>query len=444
MSATLVSRLGGELATLVREATEKRELVEERLSEDPAADVSDDQSELHQIISRGREIREQLDELRTVDGAIVEMREAVTVARPSTTVATRGGLARRSWGDSFVGSEDYRRWVDATSRAKTNVRSSTGPVSMEAARPARGINAAAELESRDLVYIGTGGPAAALDTQPMQMSVASPDYPFQLFDLVTTGTTDSDVIEYFRITQHADQAAIVPETIDEGVEGGGAATGVIVPAVKPESAVEWTLTNTRAQVVAHYVPVTRQTLSNAGVVRTMIDNELIRGLRVELESQMLTGSGTGELLGILNTPGILARTTGAGTGSSADNNMMDTIRLAMADVQVNFYEPNAVVMNPYDAAAMDIMKDTNGAYLEVFDSGTGQLWRLEAIPSPTIAQGTAVVGDYSRAYLWQREAPFVEAGWINDQFIRNALTLLGEGRWAFAVVVPTAFVAVTL
>jgi HK97 family phage major capsid protein len=56
---------------------------------------------------------------------------------------------------------------------------------------------------------------------------------------------------------------------------------------------------------------------------------------------------------------------------------------------------------------------------------------------PKIVSGTGLVGDFTKAMLFDRQS--VSVGTINDMFVRNQVAVLAELRATFAVVRPTAF-----
>ena len=73
------------------------------------------------------------------------------------------------------------------------------------------------------------------------------------------------------------------------------------------------------------------------------------------------------------------------------------------------------------------------------------LWGLPAVPSKVLAPGTAIVGDFSQCTLYVREGANVRISDSDqDDFIRNRVTLLGEGRFGLAVWQPAAFAVVDL
>ena len=65
------------------------------------------------------------------------------------------------------------------------------------------------------------------------------------------------------------------------------------------------------------------------------------------------------------------------------------------------------------------------------------------VETNALAAGTALIGDFSKAVLFDRKALAITLGTINDQFVRNMVTLLGEIRAGFGVIRPSAFVKAT-
>ena len=74
------------------------------------------------------------------------------------------------------------------------------------------------------------------------------------------------------------------------------------------------------------------------------------------------------------------------------------------------------------------------------------MWGLPLIETPVIAAGTALVGDFSRGcQLWVREGITARMSDMDqDDFVKNALKILLEGRFGFACWRPTCLSSVTL
>ena len=150
------------------------------------------------------------------------------------------------------------------------------------------------------------------------------------------------------------------------------------------------------------------------------------------------------LTGILNTSGI--QTTAAVTTNDATwfASFRTAIRLART---VGRVQPTAIVVNPTQGEKIDTAKDTQNRFYGPgpFTEFTNRpLWGVPVIESEAITAGTALVGDFSKAVLWDREQATVTMTDSHaDFFIRNLVAILAEERAAFAVTRPTAFVTVT-
>jgi HK97 family phage major capsid protein len=111
-------------------------------------------------------------------------------------------------------------------------------------------------------------------------------------------------------------------------------------------------------------------------------------------------------------------------------------------------EPSAIVLNPTDAQNIDLLKQNNEANNFVgprpYGVGAPRLLGVPVVETDALTAGTALVGDFSKAVLFDRQSLAITLGTINDQFIRNMVTVLGEIRAGFGVIWPAAFVKATL
>jgi HK97 family phage major capsid protein len=267
-------------------------------------------------------------------------------------------------------------------------------------------------------------------------------------DLVTKGSTLSDTVEYVRVTSKTNAAATVAEATSSAAPTQSASTGPLVlnagGGYKPESALALEVVSTTVKTLAHWIPITKRAASDAGQVRTLINNFLVYGLNEELEDQILSGGGTGEdFTGILNTTGI--QTVGsAGTDIDAVVDAIKAVRV------VGRRRPNALIAHPNDwySAGFLTAKDTAGNYLvgdpRASIEQLNTLWGLRVVVSEAIPENTLLVGDFSQAVLWDREGVSVM---VSDQhsdfFTRNLLAILAEMRKAFGVLDPQSFCTVT-
>ncbi len=119
--------------------------------------------------------------------------------------------------------------------------------------------------------------------------------------------------------------------------------------------------------------------------------------------------------------------------SVATPNYFDAIIAAYTQVvsvsKMN-YRPNLVRVNPIDLANMRLTKDANGQYLfPPFSLANGEIISgLRIAASPSVDQGSFVLGDFSYLNIRDYIPLTIEFGWENDDFTKNMVTMIGEKR----------------
>lgn len=258
--------------------------------------------------------------------------------------------------------------------------------------------------------------------------------PLTVRQLITVIPVGTDAISYVREASRVSNAAPTAEaTAITGTSG-----------TKPEGGLTFAPVTDTVKTIAEWVPATNRILADAPFLRGYIDSYLTDDIAIELEDQVMAGAGTGEnFLGILNTPGI--QTAGPPAGAL---NELDVIRRAKRLVRVNARtNATAVLINPEDAERQEQMKASGtGNYLGggPFGAIEPRVWGLPYVESEAVPAGTAVVGDFRRAVLFDRQQTTISVGTANDDFLRNIVRVLAEMRAGFGVLRPAAFVAVDL
>lgn len=253
-------------------------------------------------------------------------------------------------------------------------------------------------------------------------------------DLFPVQTTSAAVIEYFRVSGFTNNASPVPE------RSGGAFGS------KPQSTLAFVGEQAVVRTIAHWEAAHRNVLADVPQLRGIIDSELLYGLQLREDQQILSGAGTSEdLLGILNTSGVQTYSWSAG---SAGDNKADAVRRALTLSFLAYYQPTGVVVHPGDWEDMELIKSQQGEYLLATAVAVGaepRIWQVPVIQTPAIAEGTALVGAFGLgAQLYDREDATVRvAEQHSDFFIRNAVVVLAEERLALATKRPESFVKVT-
>ena len=253
-------------------------------------------------------------------------------------------------------------------------------------------------------------------------------------DLFPSRTTTASVIEYFRMSGFTNNAAAVAER-------SGSAF-----AAKPQSSFTFVGEQAPVRTLAHWEAAHRNVLADEPQLRSIIDNELLYGLRLQEDAQILNGDGVGEnLLGILNTTGVQDYSWSAG---AVGDTKADAIRRAATLSFLAYYEPTGVVLHPNDWEDIELSKDDNGQYLvavSVALGGEPRLWRIPVVDTPAMTEGKGLIGAFGTgAQLYDREQASIRISEQHaDFFVRNAIVVLAEQRLALAVKRPEAFVEVT-
>lgn len=308
------------------------------------------------------------------------------------------------------------------------------------------------LERKD-IYTAAGGTMTrfAFGRTQTETPVQRPYRTDRVRDLFPVAGTNANLIEYLRVLGYLDganNARPVPE------REGTAPNQVF--GLKPHTSLAFQPASAPVRTIAHYEVAHRNTLSDEPMLRSIIDNELLYGLRLVEDDQLLNGDGTGEnLLGILETPGIQEYPgPGLGWGQTgtpvlAEDTVVDAVRRAATRVMLAYYSPTGVVVHPFDWERMETIKDANGNYILALNVAVGaekRIWQMPVIASPAMTQGTALTGAFGLgAKVYDREQSNIRvAEQHSDFFIRNAIAILAEQRLALTVSRPESFVKINL
>jgi HK97 family phage major capsid protein len=348
--------------------------------------------------------------------------------RPNVQLEEMEDAKRISPGEQFIKSQDYKRLRLAGS-FKSQLNQTPFNVTL--------LEGTSLIEWKALLRGGSntsGGAFVREDLRPGYLELLQRE--IQILDLIPRLQTNSDTIEYVREDTFTNNAAMVAEaTATTGTTG-----------LKPESALAYSRQTSGVKTLAHWIPVTNRMLDDAPAIAGIINGRLLLGLDLILETEVLSGDGTGEsFTGIVETAGINIQ------GKGADNEL-DAIFKARTQVRVNGKgRPSALVLHPNDWQTIRLTREnvstgTLGQYLMGPPSQVGAVtvWGIPIVESEAIDENTGVIGDWSMgASLFDREQAAIRVGTINDQMIRNMQTILAELRAAFVVWRPAMFTKIT-
>lgn len=345
---------------------------------------------------------------------------------PTAAPGTKGNANNgKTIGQVFHAAPDYQGWL------KEVAPDGRIPDSMKGLR-------SPTIAFKDLLTgaSDTSGGALVVNDQT-QIIVPYGRRPLTFMDVITQGTTSSDTVDYVRVTGETNNAANVAEATATG-DGSG---------VKPESGMTLVRITEPVKTTAHWIPATKRALSDAGQLRTLIDNFLRYGLMQVWEDQAINGDGVGENFTGLDTV--------SGTqDQNWDTDILVTTRKAKTKVKtVGRRVPTTYVLNPADWETIQLKRDDSGA-----TAGTGgflfggpsgpqaqSLWGLPVVECEAVPQGWGWVGAFNEIVYWNREQASIQ---VSDQhadfFIRNLVAILAEQRGAYGILKPDAFVEMDL
>lgn len=307
----------------------------------------------------------------------------------------------------------------------------------------RGSNQPLDISRKDIT--GTTGSAIALVNPQRDPTVYRSIGGFRvprIRDLIPSVPTQSGAVEVMRYTSVTNNAGPQEPSSPSTAQGAGEFEA------KNQSSMAFNLVTIPVRTIAHWVAASRQVLSDAGMLRGIIDTELVYGLQIESDHQLLLGDGTNQnLTGILEDSAI-NDIGGIGVVDPDDQAaaMIDHIRGAITQCQLSeYYNINGLVLNPVDWQTLETAKATDGHYILVaFAASTPEtslVWRVPVIVTNAMPQGTFLIGDWTLgATLYDRESVSVRVSEShNDFFVKNGVAILGEERYCLGINRPLAF-----
>lgn len=348
-------------------------------------------------------LKEQADEALVKMNGLTEQ-----VAEIEQKLARGGGKegdGEKSLGEQFVESDGFKAFQDS-----------------KFAKSARGADMKVKATLTSLTTDAAGSVGDAIQTTRLPGILPLPQRRMTVRDLITPGQMDGNALEYVKETGFTNNAGMV-------AEGG----------LKPSSDIKLDLVTTSAKVIAHWMKASKQVLDDIAQLRSMIDQRLLYGLAYVEEQQLLNGDGTGQ-----NLHGIIPQATAYSAAfTPTDGTAIDTLRLAMLQAALAEYPATGHVMNPTDWARIELTKNAGGDYIIGVPQGTvgPRLWGLPVVETQAIAVDKFLTGAFRLgAQVFDRWDARIEAAYVEDDFIKNLITILAEERLALAVYRPEAFI----
>jgi len=258
--------------------------------------------------------------------------------------------------------------------------------------------------------------------------------PLYVSDLFSQGTTSGDIVRFIIEDTYTNSAARVSE---------GSA--------KPEATLDVSVASVTVEKTATWLKVTEEMLEDFEQMQSFINGRLAYMVQALEDGQLLTGSGSSQIKGVLNWTGIQTVSGAIGT-IDALCKAVDYVRGANG---VGFANPTAIIMHPLDWLNVRLTKDANGQYLlggPTFGaygvggfSNVAMAWGLPVVSTTSITRGTALTGDFRMGgQIFRRKGlTLATTNSDNDDFQKNLITIRAEQRMTLAIYQPNRFCSVT-
>jgi HK97 family phage major capsid protein len=292
----------------------------------------------------------------------------------------------RSVGEQFVESQEFAAWSG------------------------RGQSAGVVVETRSLLTLADPAGLAGGNAQTVAGVVPVTRTP--LYDAISKIPVTSNAVEYPVFTP-----AWVAGKVAEG-------------APKPEAGT-FTLANKTLEKWAHWKKMSREFRQDKGYLAAVVDQQLVEGVRRAAELAAVTA------------------VKGTTTTAVTDADFGAAVRLGIAGVESAGGMATHVLLNPADAAALDIAAAA-GAHIGYMS--TRNPWGLTIISSPGATAGTGVVFDSDAVVAYVRtgietfmtDSDITDGTTVKSDFRSNILTVLAEARGLVALQVPALAVPVSV
>lgn len=241
--------------------------------------------------------------------------------------------------------------------------------------------------------------------------------------LPSAGTTSS-------ATQYTRQSVF---TSGAAIQGADSSPLEREGAIKGEAGFTFELVTSAVQTVAVWVPASVQVLDDMVALGRHIDSWLRYDLALKVETEVLTGSGSG-----LHLEGLTTAATAYNRGATNDTRT-DTLRKCITQLALANHVASGVVLNPNDSEVIDLLKDTTGQYLRVVIGG--RAWNVPVIESNSMTAGQFLMADFQSALVRTRQDATIEISNSHAEFFtRNLVAIRAELRMGLEIHRPAGFV----
>lgn len=252
------------------------------------------------------------------------------------------------------------------------------------------------------------------------------ELPMGVLDTLSKGTTD------------ANMTYMVPKAFENGAD-------LWQPGQeKKETKESWDEKTMNLFTVAHWMAVSKQAINHYSQLSTVINNDLLYGLRLREHAAALNIDEAEGKKGILKDPDIQIYTAKKG------ESLYDSARrMKTKSWMATGYQPTHLAVHPMAKEQLDLEKSDNGFYLRLMVDG--KVWGLPVVEDVNLYETTGSTGNEKTTYgalmynnmaatWYTSENNAISIGLTGNQFIRNEYTVLAEGEHGISIQRPKSFV----
>jgi HK97 family phage major capsid protein len=209
--------------------------------------------------------------------------------------------------------------------------------------------------------------------------------------------------------------------------------------------VDWVEKETAVKKVTVYTKVTNEMLEDMDALISEIRTELLEDMRLVIDEQLLSGDGEDatNLSGILDVDGAdnLKHAVGwtnilGDTHYVAEAQEYDVLKVGVTQVMKERFYPTYIILNPVDAAKMELIKDKNGQYVlpPFVTTGGVKVSGINVVENTGMELGKFLIGDFRRAKaFFQRQLTFNIYDQNENDALHDRRTMTATARLAFRI-----------
>jgi hypothetical protein len=210
-----------------------------------------------------------------------------------------------------------------------------------------------------------------------------------------------------------------------------AAAMIAEGAAFPESTAKFKGYTLQLQKIGDTLPVSEEFFEDEMLAAAELDMFLETNVNDVIDTQIVTGDGTGSnLKGLISsTPAYVPVASGITDANIYD--LVAKVSESITSVGGAKYNPDFVAMNIADINKLKLKKDTTNNY--VFNFNDPRIGSMNIIEDNRVTANTMYVGDSRFARIYEMGGVVLSEGYTGSQFTSDMLTLKARKRMAFLI-----------